>query len=109
MPIDMSDLERRIAALEADRIRHLALINMLTTTAENLWSVLMQKGVIADPVQFAKDYLRMPTETRTFPGVDPSYIDVLSQDYEERTAEFRGRILTEALRLQQKKDRTGED
>ena len=61
MAIDMLDLERRVASLEEDRINHMALINVLVTTSQHLWSVLMQKDVIEDPVKFAEAYLENPT------------------------------------------------
>nr|WP_321439998.1 hypothetical protein [uncultured Hyphomonas sp.] len=107
MPINLSDLERRIRSLEEDRIHHLALINMLMTASEHLWSLAMQKGLIEDPVKFAEDYLQLKTETRTFQGVDPTYLDVLSQVYEERTEEFRRRLLMEARRVDQKQKGSG--
>lgn len=69
----MLDLERRVTELESDRIEHLALINVLVTTTQHLWSTLMEAGVVEDPVAFAEAYLENPTATRPFPGVDPAW------------------------------------
>ena len=104
MAISLADLGRRVAELEEDRINHLALINMLVTTTQHLWSTLMQKGVIEDPVKFADSYLEHPKATRPFPGVDPAYLDVLNQVYDERFLYYRGLLLAEAHRIPGMKD-----
>lgn len=105
MAISIADLERRIASLEEDRLNHLALINVLVTTTQHLWSTLMQKGVIEDPVAFAEAYLENPSSVRSFPGVDPAYLDVLNQVYDERFLYYRSMLHAEAVRVR----RTGGD
>lgn len=100
MAIEMLDLERRVTELEEDRIEHLALICVLVTTTQHLWSVLMQKDVIEDPVAFADDYLADPPPTRPMPGVDPAHIEELGRAYGDRFTYYRGLLLAEAVRVQ---------
>jgi hypothetical protein len=100
MAIDMLELERRVASLEADRIEHLALINMLVTTTQHLWSTLMESGVIEDPVAFADAYLADPLPTRPMPGVDPAHLEELGRTYGDRFTYYRGLLLAEAVRVQ---------
>ncbi|WP_291053225.1 hypothetical protein [Hyphomonas sp.] len=104
MAIEMLDLQRRIASLEEDRINHLALINVLVTTTQHLWSTLMQKGVIEDPVAFVEAYLDNPSRVRTFPGVDPAYLDVLNQVYDQRFMYYRAMLHAEAVRVRKMQD-----
>ena len=75
--LSIADLERRIVSLEEERTEHLALITVLVTTTQHLWSTLMQRGVIEDPVAFAEEYLEEPSRVRTFPRVDPTRLDEL--------------------------------
>lgn len=58
-------------------------------------------------VAFADDYLADPTATRPFPGVDPAYLDVLNQVYDERFLYYRGLMLAEAHRIQRMRDEAG--
>jgi hypothetical protein len=100
MTVSLADLERRVASLEEDRIEHLALINVLVTTTQHLWSALMREGVIEDPVSFAEAYLADPPPTRPMPGVDPAHLDELGRTYGGRFAYYRGLLLAEAVRVQ---------
>lgn len=104
MAIDMLDLERRVTELEADRIEHLALISVLVTTTQHLWSRLMECGVIEDPVAFADAYLADPPPTRPMPGVDPAHLEELGRAYGDRFTYYRGLLLAEAHRIQRLKD-----
>ena len=99
MAISLADLERRVIELEADRIEHLALISVLVTTTQHLWSKLMQAGVIEDPVAFADAYLADPPPTRPMPGVDPAHLEDLGRTYGDRFTYYRGLLLAEAVRL----------
>ncbi|MFN7180444.1 hypothetical protein [Hyphomonas sp.] len=100
MAIDMLELERRVASLEEDRIEHLALISVLVTTTQHLWSTLMESGVIEDPVAFAEAYLADPPPTRPLPGVDPAHLEELGRTYGDRFLYYRGLLLAEAVRVQ---------
>ena len=104
MAIDILELERRVAELEKDRIEHLALINVLVTTTQHLWSRLMEAGVIEDPVAFADAYLADPSPTRPMPGVDPAHIEELGRTYGDRFTYYRGLLLAEAVRVQRMMD-----
>ncbi len=104
MAIDMLDLERRVASLEEDRIEHLALISVLVTTTQHLWSRLMEAGVIGDPVAFADAYLADPPPTRPMPGVDPAHLKEQGRTYGDRFTYYRGLLLAEAVRVQRMKD-----
>jgi hypothetical protein len=103
MAIDMLDLQRRVTELEADRIEHLALISVLVTTTQHLWSKLMQAGVIEDPVAFAEAYLADPPPTRPMPGVDPAHLEEVGRTYGDRFTYYRGLLLAEAVRVQRMK------
>lgn len=100
MAIDVLDLERRVAELEADRIEHLALISVLVTTTQHLWSTLMDAGVIDDPVAFADAYLADPPPARPMPGVDPAHLKDLGRAYGDRFTYYRGLLVAEAIRVQ---------
>lgn len=109
MAIDMRELQRRVTSLEEDRIEHLALISVLVTTTQHLWMTLMQRGVIEDPVAFADAYLENPMANRPFPGVDPAYLDVLNQAFEERFLRYRSLLLGEAIRMKQGSERQADE
>lgn len=98
-------LEDRVRALEADNLRNLALINACKALAVGAWCHISLHE--KDPVAFAQRLIatwRQGAEIpRSFPGADPSYLDALSQVYQQAIEDIAREILpfvqAEAARL----------
>lgn len=98
-------LEDRVRSLEGSRIRNVARINACQTLALSMcYHISMREE---DPVAYAMRltaaWKKGADEPKPAPGVDPAYLDALSQEYQEAIADLSKQLLDsvrkEATRL----------
>lgn len=90
-----NSLENRVRELEASRLRLVARINALQMMAIGAWCHISLHE--SDPIAFAERLIATwkqgASSPQSFPGVDPSLLDVLSQEYQETVEELSRHLI----------------
>jgi hypothetical protein len=91
----MSDLEERVRKLERFRYTTLGRMNAYETLTLDLWMQIVEKS--DDPIELAEGlrshYLKQALSPGSFPGVDPTHLDLVSQEYREALEQVLGHLV----------------